>query len=98
MKITWSSRALKTYFKVADYLEKEWGNDVVVDFTDKVERVINNIKEQPNMFASSKHYKHVRKGFITEHNTIFYRVKPRKKEIELLVFWDNRQDDKKSKY
>lgn len=50
------------------------------------------------MFEASRMKKNVRKGFITKHNTLYYRIKPRKKEIELLVFWDNRKDTKKLTY
>jgi len=56
------------------------------------------IKEAPYIFEASKKYKDVRKGFVTEHNTLYYRMRPGKKEIELLIFWDNRQDDKKRPY
>jgi plasmid stabilization system protein ParE len=90
--------ALKSYFKVADYLQEEWGNAVVDNFAKEVERVVLGIKNAPNMFEVSLKYKNVRKGFITEHNTLYYRIKPRKKEIELLVFWDNRQDNRKRPY
>lgn len=98
MTVTWTQRALKSYFKLADYLHEEWGNMVVANFTNEVERVISNIKINPTMFEASSKYSNVRKGFITEHNTLYYRVKPRKKEIELLGFWDNRRDPKKQPY
>ena len=98
MKIIWTLRALKTYFKVSDYLQEEWGETVVRNFALEVEKVIGEMQSHPKMFEVSKRYKNVRKGCVTEHNTLFYRIKPRKKEIELLIFWDNRQDDKKRQY
>jgi plasmid stabilization system protein ParE len=98
VNIIWTQRALKAYFKVSDYLQKEWGNTIVVNFADEVDRLIKEIKETPNMFEESKTYKNVRKELVTKHNTLFYRIKPRKKEIELLIFWNNRRDDKKSPY
>lgn len=98
MRVIWTQRALKTYFKVADYLGNEWGETVVKNFSQEVEKFIREIKENPLMFEISRKYKNVRKGFVTKHNTVFYRIKPRKKEIELLIFWDNRRDDKKRPY
>jgi len=98
MKIIWTLRALKTYFKVSDYLQEAWGDTIVRNFALEVEKVIGEIQVHPKMFEASKRYENVRKGFVTEHNTLFYRIKPRKKEIELLIFWDNRQDDKKRQY
>ncbi len=98
MTLIWTKRALKTYFKVSDYLQEKWGNTVVNNFANNVESLITQITKDPHLFEESKKYKNVRKGFVTEHNTLFYRLKPRKKEIELLLFWDNRQDDKKRPY
>jgi len=98
MTVIWTKRALKTFFEVADYLQNEWGTTVMESFTAKAQKVIEQIEEMPNMFEVSTKYKNVRKGFINEHNTLYYRVKPRKKEIELLIFWDNRQNPKKLQY
>jgi plasmid stabilization system protein ParE len=98
MTIIWTKRALKTYFKVSDYLQEEWGESVVRNFAQEVENLLTEIKENPLMFEVSKKYKNVRKGFATEHNNVFYRIKPRKKQIELLIFWDNRRDHKKRPY
>lgn len=98
MTVIWTFRALKTYFKVSDYLQNEWGGKVVRNFADEVEKVIKEILENPYMFEVSKKYKNVRKGHVNEHNTMFYRIKPRKNEIEILIFWDNRQDDNRRPY
>ena len=83
---------------MADYLQVEWGYEVVYNFTNAVEKVIKQITETPSLFEESPKYRYIRKGFITEHNTMYYRVKPRKKEIEILVFWDNRRNPIKNPY
>jgi len=98
MNIIWSLRALKSYFIVSDYLQNEWGTTVANKFSEDVERLFLVIKKDPHIFEASKKYKNVRKGFLTKHNMMFYRIKPRKKEIEILLFWDNRKDPKKRPY
>jgi plasmid stabilization system protein ParE len=98
MTIIWTIRALNSYFNVADYLKEQWSLSVATNFTDKVEKVFSRIKDSPSMFEESEKYKHVRRGFITEHISLYYRIRPRKKEVELLIFWDNRKDDKKCPY
>lgn len=98
MKVSWTPTARFGYFRVIAYLEKTWAKREVQNFIDIVEKVINQIKADPYMFEASRMKKNVRKGFITKHNTLYYRIKPRKKEIELLVFWDNRKDTKKLTY
>jgi hypothetical protein len=50
------------------------------------------------MFFESSKKKYVYKGFVTKHNSLFYKVNPRKKEIILLSFWDNRKDPQKRPY
>ncbi len=43
MTLTWTLRALKSYFKIADYLQKEWGDAVVNNFANEVEKVIKGL-------------------------------------------------------
>jgi len=50
------------------------------------------------MFEESRKKKYVRKGFVTKHTTLFYRIRPRKKELQLLLFWPNRDDPGKLPY
>ena len=98
MKITWSAQAKKDYYKVLDYLHENWGINEVKSFIDKTEQVLKAIKKHPQAFIESPQKKHVRKGLVTKHNSLFYKVKPNKKEIILLTFWDNRQNPKKLNY
>ena len=98
MKISWTPTARKTYFNVLDYLEEAWSKREVQNFADEVEKVLNQITENPDMFEASGKKKNIRKGYITRHNALYYRVKPGKKELELLTFWDNRQDPVKMMY
>ena len=98
MKIRWTPTARSTYFKILEYLSKDWTIKEVATFVYETEHTIAQIAENSLMFKASKKKKGIRKGFITEYNSIYYRIKPRKKEIELLTFWDNRQNPLKSKY
>jgi plasmid stabilization system protein ParE len=98
MKISWTPTAIKTYFKVLDYLEEAWTKKEVQNFADEVEKVLNQISENPDMFEASRKKKNIRKGYITRHNALYYRIKPIKKELELLTFWDNRHDPGKLMY
>lgn len=98
MKISWTPTARDTYFEILEYLEKSWTEKEVHAFAEKVEKVISLIAENPSMFKASEKYRNIRKGFVTKHNAIYYKVKPRKKEIELMMFWDNRQDPLRCPY
>jgi hypothetical protein len=96
MKVSWTPTARITYFSVIAYLEKAWTKKEIQSFVDEVEKVIGQIIIDPYMFEQSRKKKNVRKGFVTKYNTLYYRVKPIKKEIELITFWDNRQNPKRS--
>jgi len=98
MKISWTPTALATYFKVCDYIEQEFDNKSTNDFITKTNKVLELIAKEPLMFEASKTKKNVRKGFVTEQTSLFYRIRKRKEEIEILTFWDNRQDPAKLKY
>ena len=98
MKIGWTPTARKTYLSILDHLEESWTEREIQNFVNEVDKLLAQIANNPEMFEESRKKKNVRKGFITRHNTLYYRVKPRKKELELLAFWDNRQDPDKLAY
>jgi len=95
MKISWTPEAKVSYFNILDYLQYKWGLTEVRKFVEKTDFVLSQICKTPNMFKKSKS-KDIRIGFISKQTSLFYRIK--KNEIELLTFWDNRQDDKRLKY
>lgn len=98
MEIVWSNQAQKDYYKVLAYLHENWGLNEVRSFVDKTEEVLGVIKNHPKTFVESPRKSNVRKGFVTKHNSLFYKVKPYKKEIILLTFWHYRQNPQKLKF
>jgi len=98
MDISWTPRARHTYFKILEHLEKAWSVREIQNFINEVDDLLEQIKQNPEMFEESRRKKYVRKGFVTKHNTLYYRVRPKKKELQLLLFWDNRQDPSKLIY
>ena len=49
------------------------------------------------MYPVSNKRKNVRKGFVNKLVCLFYRVQAQKEEIELLLFWNNRQNPERLK-
>ena len=93
----WYPRAESSYDRVIRHLEKEWSDKEVRSFIKKTRATIENPKRQPNLGIASKSDKCLHKLLITKHNYLLYKVRPRKKEIALLLFWDTRQHPKKLK-
>ena len=94
-KVIWSPKAQTSYIRIADFILKKWSLKEVKDFTDITSSTIFAITRNPELFEVSKHKKDIRRGFITKHTSLLYRIKADK--IELVYFWDNRQHPKKLK-
>ncbi|MES2591592.1 MAG: type II toxin-antitoxin system RelE/ParE family toxin [Bacteroidota bacterium] len=95
VKIIWSPGAQKSYIRIADFILEKWSKKEVKKFNDIASSTILKIAENPELFIASKQKKNIRKGFITKHTSLLYKIKPN--TIELLFFWDNRQNPKKLK-
>lgn len=98
MEIRWTPNARFGYHRIIEFLESAWTIREIQTFILLVEKALSQIKENPFMFEASEKKKNIRKGFITRHISLYYRINPKKKEIELLAFWDNRQDNSKLTY
>jgi plasmid stabilization system protein ParE len=92
MKISWTPTARMTYLRALDYIYKQWTFKEAENFIYKTEHTVVQLAEHLYLFKVPKKKKRVRKGLITEHDSLYYRVKPRKEEIKLMAFRDNRQD------
>jgi plasmid stabilization system protein ParE len=93
-KIKWTSEAEETYDRIIQYLESRWTDREIVNFILRTQRVLNFIAENPYLFRRSGR-NHVHEALITTHNLLLYRVKP--KHIELITFFDTRQNPKKKR-
>ena len=96
MKVRWTTTARQSYFfSILDYLEQSWSKREVISFIDEVNILVDQICHHPKMFQESGNKRQIRKGFVTKDVSLYYRYRPHKKEIELLTFWDNRQNPEK---
>ena len=98
MDISWTPIARRSYFKILDHLEAAWTEKEIQNFINEVNDLLEQIRQNPEMFQQSRKRKNIRKGLVTKHNTLYYRVRSRRKELQLLLFWDNRQDPDKLPY
>lgn len=96
-KVVWTKQALDTFAQNIDYLQRHWTEREITTFTEKVNDILSAVREQPLMYRKSDKLKNVHVGVIVKQVSLVYRVKPRKKEIELLAFMDTRQDPAKRK-
>ncbi len=96
--VVWSPRALHTYETILHYIADKFGQAEILKFIKRTVTVIEYAAYDPNMFRLSEKGKNKHIVVITRQTTLYYRVKPRRKEIELLLFWDTRMNPSKIKY
>jgi hypothetical protein len=81
-----------TYTKTLEYLYEEWTEKELKAFIHRTEQVLKYIGANPLLYPfSKKNSSH--KCVVVKQVSLFYRVKGN--YIELLIFWDNRQDPAK---
>ncbi|RZA03404.1 MAG: hypothetical protein EOP47_03065 [Sphingobacteriaceae bacterium] len=90
--IIWSPTAHITYLEVLDYLQQNWTIREIEAFINRTEQVIEYINQNPAYYPYSKE-SDTYKCIIVGQVSLFYRLNQQK--IELLRFWDNRQNPAK---
>lgn len=98
LEILWSDSAKVSFNKIVDYLRKEWTNREVEKFVQRTVEWLATLKRYPEMCRPSTKRKNVRIGILDKHSQIIYHYKPKKKEIELLLFWSMKQNPVRFKY
>ena len=91
-QVVWTLKALESYISNMKYLEKAWTEKEVNRFAALVEKKIKLLSVQPGIGTSrNKKQLHTRHTVLHKRISLIYRVKPQKKEIELLLFWNTYQ-------
>ena len=97
MKITWTPESIETFEQIIEILNIYLTQKEIKKFIDKTDKTINLIQNNPFLYKASVKNKQVRKGFINKLVSMFYIVDAKKNEIQILSFWNNRQDPQKLK-
>ena len=94
-KVIWTDHALKGLKNTVSYLEKNWTEKELRNFSHNLEHTIELISKSPELFQMSKEKKGVRRAVIMKYNSLYYRVIDRR--VEILTFFSNRQNPKKNR-
>jgi hypothetical protein len=97
-EIIWTKKAMHTFGQRIDYLEKNWTEKEIFNFTARVNEYLATLQSQPLMFRKSTRLKHTHIGVIIKQVSLVYRIKPKSNSIQLIAFIDNRQNPKRQKY
>jgi plasmid stabilization system protein ParE len=92
-KVIWSINAKLNYIKIIDYLIINWSQNEVQRFITRTEYIIQLIIKHPYSFKKAKSI-NVRRALINKQISLFYSIS--KRQVELLDFFDNRQNPMKA--
>jgi plasmid stabilization system protein ParE len=95
-KIVWTTKAVKGFDSVINYLELNWTDREIRNFIKETEEVLELLKEHPELFQSSAKNKNVHRGLLNRLTILTYRIKPRNKQIQLINIRSARQKPLKS--
>lgn len=74
MKVIWSKTADKNYFKVLNYLVKEWTQKEILILDAKVQHLINSIASYKAICPKSKKL-NLHKCVVDGNNSLVYKIK-----------------------
>ncbi|HEU5290275.1 MAG TPA: type II toxin-antitoxin system RelE/ParE family toxin [Cyclobacteriaceae bacterium] len=84
LALVWTKRAIQGYDKIVHYLEEHWTDKEVRNFIHESEEFFTLLSEYPEVLQKTSRYNNVYRGPMNKLTVITYRVKPRKKQIELI--------------
>lgn len=95
--ITWMPEALVTFDSRIEYLKIHWTEKEIANFQIRVKEYLDVLKDKPYIGKKADRLNNVHIGLIIKQVSLIYKIKVRTREIELLLFIDNRQNPKKIK-
>lgn len=97
-KIVGTDHALEELGRTFHYLEVNFTEKEITRLARKIESILGNIAKFPEMYPQSLEQRNVRRAVVAKFNTLYYRVRSDKNQIEILSFFWNRQDPEKFKH
>ena len=89
LEIVLTPNANDTLLSIISFIQIKWGDRAAERFVEKAYKTLDAISRQPYLFKAYQETS-VRKGLITKQPSVVYRVL--NDHIEVLFFWDNRQE------
>jgi plasmid stabilization system protein ParE len=87
--IIFSKKAKTNIEKIADYLDKEWSENVKLRFLTDVSNAVKQLAIMPFMFPSSDKMEGLRRCVVNRHTVLYYRIN--KELIEVINVKGTRQ-------
>jgi len=89
LEVIFTPKAKDSFLSIILLIRSNWGDRSAERLVDKTYRTLNAISRHPYLFKAYQE-NDVRIGLITRQTSVVYRVLHDR--IEVLFFWDNRQE------
>ena len=90
INVIFSDEATETFQSIGQQLQDRWAENEVNEFRKRAYKVVDIIGVFPLIFQAVNKIENIRKAVIHKNCSMFYRIDDT--YIEVLFFWDNRQD------
>lgn len=87
--IDWSEGAKESLDDLYDFLETKWTDQVIREFTEKLNKKLELISQTPAVYKPSFRLEGTRECIVTKHNTIFYTYSEEENQLYIVSFWAN---------
>jgi plasmid stabilization system protein ParE len=91
LTLVWTKRAIQGYDKIVNYLQQHWTEREVRNFIQESDDFFDLLSEYPEVLQKTGRYRNVHRGPMNKLTIITYRVKPRKRQIEIINVRSARQ-------
>ncbi len=88
LQIKWSPLAVESYLTTIEFIRVKWSNKTVLDFEEKVEKLLERLSKFQQLCPPADKYPMLRKCVISKQTSLVYEIKDN--EIEIVTFYDNR--------
>jgi plasmid stabilization system protein ParE len=97
-KVTWSPEAVETFDVIVDYLGRMFTQKEVAKFVGITNRRVLLLQQIPHSFRTTARTSKRRKTVLHKRAILFYKIRERKREVELLYFFNTRQNPRRIKF
>jgi len=95
-KILWTDHAISELKDTLEYLEENWTERELSNFSEELDHTIELISKNPELFQVSKKKKEVKRAVVARYNNL-YNYRTKNDTVEVLSLFSNRQDPDKIK-
>jgi len=91
LDLVWTKRAVEGYERIVEYLIENFTDIEVENFINESSMFFDLLKDFPDILQRTAIHKNLHRGPLNKFTIVTYRVKPRKKQIELINIRGSRQ-------